>query len=227
MINGLSVAVIIPALNEEKAIGRVLEDLPSWVDEVIVVDNGSTDRTAEVARKHQARVVSEPIRGYGQACYTGVAHACGADILVFIDADYSDYPDEAARLVAPIAEDRSDFVVGSRVRGSHARGSLTLQQRFGNWLACRLIASFWGYRYTDLGPFRAIRASTLRALCLQDRGYGWTTEMQIRAVQKGYRILEVPVSYRPRIGRSKISGTVRGVVGAGFKILLTIFRCLR
>ncbi len=227
MLNQHSVKVIIPALNEEQAIGRVLEGLPNWVDEVIVVDNGSTDRTAEIAGRHGARVIQEPKRGYGQACHAGVQAAEGADILLFIDADYSDYPEEAGVLVRPIAEEKSDLVIGSRARGARARGALTLQQRFGNWLACRLIALFWGYHYTDLGPFRAVRASVLAALRMQDRGYGWTTEMQIRAARDGYRILEVPVSYRPRIGQSKISGTVSGVIGAGSKILLTIFRYAR
>lgn len=224
MFSGRIVKVIIPALNEEQSIGRVLDDLPDWIDEVIVVDNGSTDRTAQIAAAHGARVVPEPLRGYGQACHTGVEAAGKADILLFIDADYSDYPDEAGNLVKPIAEDEFDLVIGSRVRGSRARGALTVQQRFGNWLACRLIALFWGYRYTDLGPFRAIRSTVLAALQMQDRGYGWTTEMQIRAARDGHRILEVPVRYRPRIGASKISGTLRGVVGAGSKILLTIFR---
>ncbi len=224
MLNGQTVKTIIPALNEEQSIGQVLQGLPDWVDEVIVVDNGSTDRTAEIAVAHGARVVQEPVRGYGQACHTGVKAAQGAEILLFIDADYSDYPEEAGKLVKPIAEDEFDLVIGSRSRGTVARGALTLQQRFGNWLACRLIALFWDYRYTDLGPFRAVRSSVLHALQMQDRGYGWTTEMQIRAARDGYRILEVPVSYRPRIGQSKISGTARGVIGAGSKILLTIFR---
>ncbi|RPJ61994.1 MAG: glycosyltransferase family 2 protein [Acidobacteria bacterium] len=227
MLNEHTVKVIIPALNEAQAIGRVLEALPSWIDEIIVVDNGSTDRTAEIATRHGARVIHEPKRGYGQACHTGVEAAGSADILLFVDADYSDYPEEAGDLVRPIAEGKFDLVIGSRARGSRARGALTVQQRFGNWLACRLIAFFWGYRYTDLGPFRAVRSSVLQALGMQDRGYGWTTEMQIRAARDGYRILEVPVSYRPRIGQSKISGTVSGVVGAGSKILLTIFRYAR
>ncbi|RPI22696.1 MAG: glycosyltransferase [Acidobacteria bacterium] len=224
MLNGHTVKAIIPALNEEKAIGQVIDDLPRWIDEVIVVDNGSTDRTGEIAERHGARVIQELVRGYGQACQTGVRSAGNPDILLFIDGDYSDYPEEAGELVKPIAEQRCDFVIGSRARGSRARGSLTLPQVFGNWLACRLIALFWGFRYTDLGPFRAIRSTVLAALQMQDRGYGWTTEMQIRAARGGYRILEVPVRYRPRIGQSKISGTVSGVLGAGFKILLTIFR---
>lgn len=227
MLNAQTVKAVIPALNEEQAIGSVLEGLPSWVDEVIVVNNGSTDRTPEIAAACGARVIDEPRRGYGQACHTGVLAAGDADILFFIDADYSDYPEEAGRLVNPIADGKFDLVIGSRARGNRTRGALTLQQRVGNWLACRLIALFWGYRYTDLGPFRAVRASVLQALQVQDRGYGWTTEMQIRAARDGYRVLEVPVSYRPRVGQSKISGTLRGVLGAGSKILLTIFRYAR
>ncbi|RPJ83406.1 MAG: glycosyltransferase family 2 protein, partial [Acidobacteria bacterium] len=150
MLNEHTVKVIIPALNEAQAIGRVLEALPSWIDEIIVVDNGSTDRTAEIATRHGARVIHEPKRGYGQACHTGVEAAGSADILLFVDADYSDYPEEAGDLVRPIAEGKFDLVIGSRARGSRARGALTVQQRFGNWLACRLIAFFWGFRYTDL-----------------------------------------------------------------------------
>ncbi|MFB3902079.1 MAG: glycosyltransferase family 2 protein [Acidobacteriota bacterium] len=227
MLDGHTVKVIIPALNEERAIGQVLQAVPDWIDEVIVVDNGSTDRTAQIAAGSGARVVREPRPGYGQACHTGVQAAGKADILLFMDADFSDYPEEAGELVKPIAEEKYDLVIGSRSRGARARGAITLQQRFGNWLACRLIALFWGVRYTDLGPFRAIRATVLEALEMQDRGYGWTTEMQIRAARDGYRVLEVPVSYRARIGDSKISGTVRGVIGAGSKILLTIFRYAR
>jgi glycosyltransferase involved in cell wall biosynthesis len=224
VLNEHSVKAVIPALNEEQAIGQVLEALPNWIDEAIVVDNGSTDRTAEIAASRGARVVREPQKGYGQACHTGAQAAGQADILLFIDADYSDYPEEAGEIVRPIAAGKYDLVIGSRARGARAPGALTLQQRFGNWLACRLILLFWGRRYTDLGPFRAIRATALQALQMQDRGYGWTTEMQIRAAREGYRILEVPVSYRARIGQSKISGTLTGVIGAGSKILLTIFR---
>ena len=224
MLNEQVVKAIIPALDEAAAIGKVIEALPDWLDETVVVDNGSTDETAAVAASCGARVISEPVRGYGRACQTGVQAAAPADIYLFLDGDFSDYPEEAERLVRPIAEGDYDFVIGSRLRGSLSAGSLTLAQRFGNALACRLLRLFWGARYTDLGPFRAIRASSLGALGMRDIGYGWTIEMQIKAARRRCRILEVPVSYRLRIGRSKISGTLKGVVGAGAKILFTIAR---
>ncbi len=222
MRKGHKIAVIIPALNEESAIGRVLSAIPDWVDDVIVADNGSTDRTAELARAQGAQVVCEPRRGYGAACLAGLARLDDQDIIVFLDGDYSDYPEDMDRLVDPIIDDRADFVIGSRARGEREPGALTVQARFGNWLACTLIGWLWKVRYTDLGPFRAIRHSTLRALGMRDRDYGWTVEMQIKAARKGIRILEVPVRYRRRIGRSKVSGTLKGIVGAGVKIISTI-----
>jgi len=223
MLDGLRVRAIIPALNEAASIGEVLADIPRWVDEVVVVDNGSTDNTAQIAAQAGARVVSEPRRGYGQACLTGLAALGACDVVVFLDGDYSDHPDQMHRLAEPIVRGEADLVIGSRVLGRRERGALTIQARFGNWLACRLIRLFWKVRYTDLGPFRAVRYTALKQLGMRDRDYGWTVEMQIQAAQHGLRIREVPVSYRRRIGKSKISGTVSGIIGAGTKILSTIF----
>ncbi len=224
MFHGRRIAVVIPALNEEKAIGRVLADLPTFVDRAIVVDNGSTDRTAEEARQQGAVVVAEPERGYGAACLAGLRHIDGADIVVFMDGDYSDHADDMTKLIAPIADDVADMVIGSRVLGDREAGSLTPQQRFGNWLATRLIHLIWGTRYTDLGPYRAISTLALDRLGMADRNYGWTVEMQIRAAVHGLRTQEVPVNYRVRIGQSKVSGTARGTVMAGIKILSVIGR---
>ena len=216
--------VIIPTLNEQESIGRVIASIPAWVKQVIVVDNGSTDATVEWARLAGATVITESRRGYGQACLAGCAMAANANIVVFLDGDLSDYPERMDQLVRPIVEDRADFVLGSRTLGSREKGALLSQQRFGGWLACRLIRLFWSYRYTDLGPFRAIRRTSLYNLHMDDRNFGWTVQMQIRAVVAGLRILEVPVDYRQRIGRSKISGTPSGVVSAGIKIFYTIGR---
>lgn len=224
MFDRQSVTLILPALNEAEAIGKVLADVPDWVDDIVVVDNGSTDGTGDVATGAGARVVREPRRGYGRACLAGLAAAGPCDIVVFLDADYSDHPDEMDRLVAPIARGQADMVIGSRTLGRHERGSFTLPQRFGNALACRLMNLLWRTRHTDLGPFRAIRRTALRSLRMRDETYGWTVEMQIKAARAGLRVREAPVSYRPRIGISKISGTVRGVVGAGWKILSTLAR---
>jgi hypothetical protein len=202
----------------------VLAAIPGWADDVFVVDNGSTDGTAVVAAELGARVIPEPRRGYGAACLAGIAAANSADILVFLDADFSDHPEQMERLVAPIARGEADLVIGSRTLGDRERGALTIVQRWGNVLACFLIRWLWGHRYTDLGPFRAIRASALHGLRMDDRNYGWTIQMQIRALQAGLRVLETPVDYRRRIGESKISGTLRGVVGAGTRILATVLR---
>ncbi len=223
MYRDASIAVIIPALNEEASIARVLGDIPEWVDQVIVSDNGSTDATAVVAGAAGARVVQVPLRGYGRACLAGIAAACDdAEILVFLDGDFSDYAEQMNRLVGPIVEGLADLVIGSRMLGRRERGSLTPVQQFGNALACRLIRWLWGHGYTDLGPFRAVRADLLAALRMDDPTYGWTIQMQIRALRAGLRVLEVPVDYRRRIGRSKISGTLAGVVRAGTKIMRTI-----
>ncbi|MEK7468335.1 MAG: glycosyltransferase family 2 protein [Planctomycetota bacterium] len=217
------IAVVIPALNEEKSLPLVLAALPK-VDDVIVVDNGSTDRTADVARTGGARIVSESRRGYGSACLAGIAALREPDIVVFVDADFSDHPDELPLLVAPIAEDRADMVIGSRALGNREKGALLPQARFGNMLACFLMRVIYGHRYTDLGPFRAIRLSSLRKIGMRDRNFGWTVEMQIRALRHGLRVTEVPVSYRKRVGVSKITGTLSGTLRAGYKILFTIFR---
>ena len=220
---GTRVWVVIPALNEERSIGKVIDAIPKWVTRVIVVDNGSKDATAKVAREHGATVVDQPERGYGAACLAGIAAVDVADVVVFIDADFSDFPEEMANLVTPIVRDQADLVIGSRVTGTAEKGALTPQQRFGNALACFLIRVLYGPGYTDLGPFRAVRFSTLKAMRMDDRNYGWTVQMQVRAARMGFRGIEVPVSYRKRIGVSKISGTVRGVVLAGTKILSTVF----
>jgi len=224
MKSAARICVIIPALNEEDSIGKVLSAIPEWVDEVVVVDNGSTDRTAEVAYSQCARVLTETRRGYGRACQTGIHALDGPDLVVFLDGDYSDYPEEMDKLVEPILRDEADLVAGSRVLGRREPGALAPQARFGNWLACSLIRLFWGARYTDLGPFRAIRASTLKGLGMRDPNYGWMVEMQIKATLQKARVLEVPVRYRKRIGRSKITGTVRGSIAAGTIILFTICR---
>lgn len=226
MRDGAVIAVIIPVLNEEQAIGKVLAAVPRWVDDVVVVDNGSTDGTARVVRTCGARLVAEPVRGYGAACQAGIRALRASDVVVFIDGDFSDRPEEMERLVDPIVRGRADLVIGSRVAGRREAGALSVQQRFGNWLACRLMRWFWGARYTDLGPFRAIGRAALERLDMRDRGFGWTVEMQIKGLRSGLRVEEAPVSYRQRIGVSKISGTLSGAVQAGFKIVFVIFAAL-
>jgi rSAM/selenodomain-associated transferase 1 len=223
MRRGAVISVIIPALNEEAAIGKVLDAIPPWVDETIVADNGSTDRTAAIAREHGARVVHESERGYGAACLRAIAALDHPDVVVFLDGDHSDHPEQMDLLVDPIVDGAADLVIGSRALGTCEPGALTVTQRFGNRLTCLLVRLFWRKPYTDLGPFRAIRADSLAALRMRDRNYGWTVEMQVKAARDRLRTHEVPVAYRPRIGVSKISGTLRGVVGAGAKILYTVF----
>ena len=220
----LRVGVVIPALNEAEALPLVLRAIPAWVAHVVVADNGSSDGTAGVARACGAMVVSEPVRGYGRACQTALAAMPPVDVIVFLDGDASDVPGEMGMLVAPIAEGRAEMVIGSRTAGVREQGSLTPQQVFGNALACLLIRLIWGQRYSDLGPFRAIRWSALQRLAMADKDYGWTVEMQVRAAKLAMAVAEVPVSYRRRVGVSKVSGTIRGVIGAGTKILYVIGR---
>jgi len=219
------VTVVIPTRNESASIGLVLADLPaSLITEVIVVDANSTDGTPAIAAAAGARVINESQRGYGRACLTGIASATDPDIVVFLDGDYSDRPAELPILIAPILEGRADITLGSRLVGHREAGALPWHQAFGNWLAARLIGILYGVRITDLGPFRAARAETLRALALEQNTYGWAVEMILKGAIHGFRIVEVPVSYFPRIGKSKISGTFRGTLGAAWFILSLIVR---
>ncbi|MGH1407911.1 MAG: glycosyltransferase family 2 protein [Rhodomicrobiaceae bacterium] len=218
------ICVIIPALNEENAIGDVIRDLPEFVDQIIVADNGSKDDTAPIAASLGADVVYELEPGYGAACLRGMSAVRDAEVICFLDGDYSDFPEDLAHLVDPILKDEADFVVGSRTGGQVEKGALTLPQIFGNRLACFLMNRIWGTTFTDLGPFRAIDAETLQNLQMQDRNFGWTIEMQIKAHILDARIIEVPVRYRQRIGVSKISGTISGTFKAGYKILATIYK---
>ena len=227
------VAFIIPALNEEAALAPMLDGLRAALDaaacadaDIVVVDNGSSDATAAVARKHGARVISEPRRGYGQACLAGMAALSrDVEIVVFLDADGSDDPEDLVRLLTPVREGEADMVLGSRTAAARESGAFTPQQAFGNWLATGLMRVFFGARYTDLGPFRAIRRKALERLQMRDTNFGWTIEMQIKAHRTGMRVLEIPVNYRKRIaGESKISGNFVGTVLAGWKILWTIAR---
>jgi glycosyltransferase involved in cell wall biosynthesis len=230
-VNNPIISVIIPAFNEENGIGLVLDEIPKeLVTEIVVVNNASTDDTERIAKGGGATVLREPISGYGRACLRGIDYlkssSAKPQIVVFLDADHSDYPEEMIELVNPIIKGKADLVIGSRVAGEKEPGSMTPQQIFGNWLATRLMLWFYGVKFTDLGPFRAIRFSSLLDLDMQDKTYGWTVEMQLKAAKKKIRCLEVPVRYRKRIGFSKISGTVKGTIMAGYKILYTIFRYL-
>ncbi|SMB81221.1 glycosyl transferase family 2 [Hymenobacter roseosalivarius DSM 11622] len=225
------IGVLIPAYNEARSIKLVLAEIPAGlVQEVVVVDNASTDNTAAAARAGGATVVTENRPGYGSACLAGLAYyaaqAAGQapEILVFLDGDHSDYPEQMPALLAPILRGEADMVIGSRALGQREKGALLPQQRFGNWLATRLLRLRYGGTHTDLGPFRAIRSEALRQLGMADTTYGWTVEMQVKAARQGLAVVEVPVSYRRRIGTSKVSGTVKGTLGAGYKILWTIFK---
>jgi len=230
---GVRIGLVIPALNEEEALPLVLEELPTGaVDRIVVCDNGSTDRTAEFARLAGAEVVYEAKRGYGQACLTALAELLGSsasdplgdsDLIVFLDADHSDYPADLPQLIAPLLREEVDLVIGSRVRGGATMDALLPQAWFGNRLACGLMRLLFGAHYSDLGPFRAIRVDALRHLDMRDVDFGWTVEMQLKAKVFGLRVTEVPVRYRARIGTSKITGTVMGTIRAGTKILGWIF----
>jgi glycosyltransferase involved in cell wall biosynthesis len=220
----MSIAVIIPAVDEEQAIGRVVAEVPPVGADVIVVDNGSRDHTAEVARAAGARVVREARRGYGRACLAGIAAAGDASVLAFLDGDYSDYPAQLAHVLAPLLAGEADLVIGSRALGRRQAGSHPWHAVFGTRLCVGLMNRLIGTRATDLGPFRAITAEALRRLDMRDGDFGWTVEMQIKAHRQGLRVREVPVDYRPRIGRSKVSGTVSGTVRAALKIVGLILR---
>lgn len=231
MKNKPKIIVIIPAFNEEKSIDKVIAEIPAdLVDEILVCNNGSTDRTAEVAKNAGATVLNEDRKGYGWACLKGMEYASQMEILpdlvVFLDGDYSDYPEEMRAVLAPILNDEADMVIGSRALGAREKGSMTFPQVFGNWLATRLMRLFHGARYSDLGPFRAIRYEDLMKLGMKDKTYGWTIEMQIKAKKKKLRTTEVAVNYKRRIGKSKVSGTVKGTIMAGYKIILSIFKYL-
>lgn len=209
----------------------MVDEIPrNWVSEVIVVDNGSFDDTFHTAEKHGATALREPRKGYGQACLKGMEHIALSqtqpDIVVFIDGDHSDYPEQLPELVGPIIRGEADMVIGSRALGIKEKGSMTPQQIFGNWLATTLIRWFYGVKYSDLGPFRAIKYESLLALQMQDTNYGWTVEMQLKAAKQKMKVLDVPVNYRQRIGVSKVSGTVKGTIMAGYKIIFTIFKYL-
>ena len=219
----MRVSVIIPTRNEAQAIGRVIGDLPAGlVTEVIVVDNNSTDGTPEIAARMGARVINEPRRGYGQACLTGLAGASAPDVVVFLDGDNSDRPAELPLLLAPIVEGHADISIGSRLAGPRTPGALPWHAKFGNWLAASLITKLYGLKISDIGPFRAARADVVRAVELEETTYGWAVELILKGATQGFRVVEIPVSYHPRIGKSKISGTVRGTVGAAWFILSRI-----
>jgi glycosyltransferase involved in cell wall biosynthesis len=222
------IAVIIPALNEEQSIARVVEAIPQSLSaDIVVVDNGSTDGTGEIAGQSGARVIAEPHRGYGAACLAGIAALRQPEVVAFLDADFSDDPALLPELVQPILEGRADLVIGSRMLGVRERGALPPHSRFGNWLSGLILTHLYHQPTTDLGPFRAIRYETLLALNMQDRGFGWTMEMQAKAARLRARTVEVPVSYRKRIGRSKITGSLKASVQAGAIILATALRLLR
>jgi glycosyltransferase involved in cell wall biosynthesis len=233
-MNNQVIDVLIPAFNEENALPLVLTDLPKeWIRQVIVCDNGSTDHTAEVAEAAGAIVVSQPERGYGNACLAGMRYLKSLPsseqpkIVVFLDGDYSDFPEELPKVVAPILKEGMDMVIGSRWLSGMEKGAMTLPQQFGNWLAPMLIQWFYGYKFSDLGPFRAIRWEKLLELDMRDRNFGWTVEMQIKAAKLKLKCVEVPVRYRKRAaGHSKVSGTVKGTILASWKIMTTIFKYL-
>ena len=222
------IKVIIPAHNEADAITKVIHDIPDSVAEIIVVDNASTDSTSKNAKNAGATVLFEPKKGYGHACLKGIDYIENqketTEIVVFLDGDYSDYPEELEKLVAPIIDNNVDFVLGTRARALREKGAMQPQQIFGNWLATTLMTLFFKSKFTDLGPFRAIKYPVLKVLMMEDKTYGWTVEMQLKILKKEFTYLEVPVNYRNRIGISKVSGTLKGSIFAGIKILTWIFK---
>ena len=222
------IKVIIPAYNEEKSIIKVIQDIPSIVDEIIIVDNNSSDQTAKNAQEAGAKVLTEIKKGYGNACLKGISYVKSqthqTDIIIFLDGDFSDYPEELTKLIAPIINDNIDFVIGARVSKFREKGSMTRPQIFGNWLATTLMSILFNSKFTDLGPFRAIKYHKLLALKMEDKTYGWTVEMQLKALKNNYSYLEIPVKYRNRIGVSKVSGTIKGAIFAGVNILYWIFK---
>ena len=224
----VTIDVLIPAFNEEESIGKVIRDIPKFIRNIVVVNNNSTDNTPLVAAEAGAMVLEERQMGYGKACMTGMSYLASLeslpDILVFLDGDYSDYPEQMREVIKPILEDDFDMVIGSRAKGNRQSGSMTIPQVFGNWLSTSLMKWIYKVEYSDLGPFRAIKWEKLMALGMVDQNYGWTIEMQIKAAKQGLKTTEVPVDYRKRIGVSKVSGTVKGVFGAGYKILWTIWK---
>ncbi|MGJ8590966.1 MAG: glycosyltransferase family 2 protein [Aquaticitalea sp.] len=223
-----NIKVIIPAYNEAESISLVIKEVPLIVNEIIVVDNNSTDKTAEAAKQSGATVISQPLLGYGNACLKGMAYVANQnikpDIIVFLDGDYSDYPEELTKIVKPIIEDDIDFVIGARIKELREECSMMPQQLFGNWLATSLMRLFFDAKFTDLGPFRAIKYEKLLKLQMEDTTYGWTVEMQLKATRQCLSYVEVPVHYKKRIGISKVSGTVKGSIFAGAKILSWIFK---
>ena len=223
-----AINVIIPARNESAAISKVIGDIPDFIQEIIVVDNGSSDPTAEVAKNAGASVLHEPQKGYGHACLKGLDYLKNlnkkTDIVVFLDGDYSDYPEQMSDIIAPIIEKNIDFVLGSRKKNLSEKGAMQPQQRFGNWLATRLMSLFFNSKFTDLGPFRAIKYEVLNSLDMKDQTYGWTVEMQLKILKQKFTYCEIPVKYRNRIGVSKVSGTLKGTIFAGVKILSWIFK---
>ncbi|HLT32303.1 MAG TPA: glycosyltransferase family 2 protein [Aquaticitalea sp.] len=226
--NQPNIVVVIPAYNEEHSIGHVVREIPAIVKEIIVVDNNSTDKTSQIAKDAGATVLFQPKKGYGNACLKGLEYMSekteSPEIVVFLDGDYSDYPEELTKIIAPIVEQNIDFVVGSRVKDLREPHSMTPQQVFGNWLATFLMRIFFGAKFTDLGPFRAIKYSKLLDLQMEDKTYGWTVEMQLKSIKQNLAYIEVPVKYKRRIGVSKVSGTVKGSIFAGAKILGWIFK---
>jgi glycosyltransferase involved in cell wall biosynthesis len=222
------IKVIIPAYNEQNSITNVINDIPDFVDEIIVINNNSTDNTLDNAKQAGATVLTETQKGYGYACLKGMDYISKQnvkpDIIVFLDGDYSDFPEELTKIIKPILDDNIDFVIGARVKKLREAGSMTPQQIFGNWLATFLINLLFNGKFTDLGPFRAITYDRLLALNMEDKTYGWTVEMQLKALKQKLSYIEIPVNYRNRIGTSKVSGTLKGSVMAGIKILTWIFK---